>query len=98
MTATEATVDWAEVKATPKVPVDGYNVYLRQKGKKDWKKVTKKIIKKSQHRLADLIEETEYEVQVTTTNDSGESKPSEPSDMFKTLPKTGKLLRPLWRL
>lgn len=79
---TEATVEWAVSTATPTQPVDGYHVYLREKGKRAWKKVTKNIVKTTEHVITDLIPAQEYEVHITAVNQIGESAPSPTSKPF----------------
>ena len=80
-------MEWDGPKPTKESPVDGYNVYLREKGKKEWRKVTKEVTKKKSYTLKDLTQEVEYDAQVTAVNQAGESEPSQPSDTFKLQPK-----------
>lgn len=84
ITDTQATITWPASKEEESAPVDGYNVYLREKGTKKWRKVTKTLVKSTKHVLDNLESEQEYEVQITAQNALGESQPSVPSDTFKT--------------
>lgn len=88
-TPTEATLTWQEGPGEGG-PVDGYNVYLREKGQKLWKKVTKNVTKKKTHTLTDLTVDKEYEAQITAVNAAGESEPSQTSHPFKLQPEGDK--------
>lgn len=62
---------------------------MREKGAKQFKKVTKNVIKTKSHTLTDLVTQKEYEAQVTAVNDVGESEPSQTSKPFKLEPESG---------
>ena len=89
-TPTEATLSWEDGGSDGGSPITGYNVYVREKGTKPWKKVTKSVIKKRTHVLTELTVDKEYEAQITAVNDVGESEPSEASTPFKLTPKDTK--------
>lgn len=61
-------------------------MYLREKGTKTWRKVTKVAVKTTKHVLQDLKAKVEFEAQVTAVNNAGESEPSQPSDTFALKP------------
>ena len=84
-TPDEATLTWPEGPAEGG-PAEGYNVYVREKGQKQWKKVTKTVTKKKSHTVTDLAVDKEYEAQVTAVNTAGESEPSDTSKPFKLQP------------
>lgn len=83
MTSTEATLSWSDGTTDGGRPVQGYNVYLREKGTKKWNKITKSLVKSKSHTLTNLEPEKEYEAQVTAVNEAGESEPSPVSKPFQ---------------
>ena len=85
-TPNEATLSWEDGESDGGSPIDGYNVYIREKGAKQWKKVTKTVTKTRSHVLTELDTEKEYEAQITAVNDVGESEPSAASKPFALSP------------
>ena len=90
ITETAATISWPEPKLDRDEPVDGYNIYLREKGAKKWRKVTKAVVKKTSHQLSELEQGKDYEAAVTAVNQAGESEQSKPSSAFQLKPTQGK--------
>lgn len=83
ITNTEVTLEWEAPSATKEAPVDGFNVYLREKGTEEWRKVTKDLTKEKIFILGSLESGLEYEAKITAENEAGESEPSPASDAFR---------------
>lgn len=93
VTETDATIEWTEPKFDGGAPIEGYHVYIREVEATNWKKLTRTLIKEKRYVHQNLTAGKVYEIQVTATNQIGESKASPPSDQFsaavkKKLPPT----------
>lgn len=78
----EATIQWAEPKTDGGSPIQGYHIYIREVESSYWKKLTKSLVTVRKYVCLNLVSGKTYEVQITATNDAGESKASPPSDEF----------------
>ena len=72
----DATVEWTEPKTDGGAPVQGYHVYIREVNSTNWKKLTRTLVTERKYVCSSLVSGKSYEVQVTATNDAGESKAS----------------------